>query len=94
MKISPSNQFNSINKTNEKSNSFVKSTDNEVKDKVHISDSAKAFEAAMNKAKVAKTDKKEQINSIKKEINDNRYNVNTEKLANKIVDIVMIRNEE
>ncbi|MBN2853888.1 MAG: flagellar biosynthesis anti-sigma factor FlgM [Clostridia bacterium] len=87
MKINPVNPYSNISKTDKvrKSDNVTKKS-NTVSDQVQISDEAKSIDKLIQKAKSSESDRTEKVEALKRQIEDGSYKVDSQKLAEKMID--------
>lgn len=77
------NQYNNINKSSEKLNNEIQTKETKkTNDTINISKEA----VLLSKIKDANIDKNEKVSELKKLVNEGKYEIEPEKLAQKILD--------
>lgn len=90
MKINPLKAYDAINKIKQNNKTEdVKKKSLNIKDQVDISQEAKSVGKYVQKAKTSDVDRKELVEELKNKVKKGQYKVDSEKLAEKIIDSIL-----
>ncbi len=90
MKINPLKAYDAINKIKQNNKTEdVKKKSLNIKDQVDISQEAKSVGKYVQKAKTSDVDRKELVEELKNKVQKGQYKVDSEKLAEKIIDSIL-----